>query len=231
MLVPLPGAVVEGDLLVALPLGEVHLPRGDVRLFVLAHFGEGAVDGDQLRAVGERGLHLHVLDHLRDALHHLLPGKHLPPGRHQVGNGPAVPGPLKDMHDQQGHRLGVVEPHPPGPPLLGDIRRHMNHQALLLMRSQVHCHVPAFAPAQNFCPGPACWDRLFAIGAGVKPPRQFTPCHRRSTASALDRSAPTRRGTILITPAEQKRHCSRPAPKRVVAACKSGLAALLKEQP
>ncbi|PNE37734.1 hypothetical protein AOB60_26150 [Streptomyces noursei] len=70
--------------------------------------------------------------------HDPLPAEHLLAGRHEFGDGAAVPGPFEDVHGQQGHGLGVIEQHPTGPALFGDVRCHVNHQTLLLMGSQMH---------------------------------------------------------------------------------------------
>src|SRR3954453_2142147 len=46
--------------------------------------------GHELRPVRERRLDLHVVNHLRDSVHHLRAGKHLRAGLHQLGNRLAV---------------------------------------------------------------------------------------------------------------------------------------------
>ena len=50
-------------------------------------FLDRLVQGDELAAVGEGGLDLHVREHLGDAGHHLVAGQHLPALLHQVRHG------------------------------------------------------------------------------------------------------------------------------------------------
>lgn len=109
-----------------------------VDLGFLRGFREGIVDGDQLGAVRERGLHLNVLDHLWNAVHHLAPAQQLPARVHDVADCLAGTRLLKDVHGQQGHHLGVIEEQATATAPLRHVSRHMDQQALLLVRSQMH---------------------------------------------------------------------------------------------
>src|SRR5690242_8364882 len=63
---------------------------------------------DQLGAVRESRLDLHVVDHLGDALHHLFAREDLCALLHQVSDGPAV---ARTLHDKIGNErdcLGMV---------------------------------------------------------------------------------------------------------------------------
>src|SRR4051812_9302282 len=96
------------------------------------------VDGDQLRAVRERGLDLDVRDHLGNPLHNVLPGQDRGAVAHQVRHGPPVPGPFDQLVGDDGHRLGVVQLEAPPLPPARQISRHDDLELLLLARNQVH---------------------------------------------------------------------------------------------
>ena len=96
------------------------------------------MDRDQLGAVREGRLHLDVLDHLRDAVHHLVTGEHPSARVHDVADRLTVARRFEDVNGQQGHRLGVVQTQPPVAALAGHVGRDVDQQALLLMRSQMH---------------------------------------------------------------------------------------------
>src|SRR6188768_3673692 len=59
-------------------------------LFIACPSADRLVHCDKLGAVGERGFDLDVVDHLGDAIHHLLAGKNLATVAHQFGDAPAV---------------------------------------------------------------------------------------------------------------------------------------------
>jgi hypothetical protein len=52
------------------------------------------MDGDELGAVRERGLHLDVAEHPGHSLHDIVAGQHLGAADHQLGNGATVAGTL-----------------------------------------------------------------------------------------------------------------------------------------
>lgn len=96
------------------------------------------MDGDQLRTVREGRLHLNVLDHLRDAVHHLGPREQMPARVHDVADRLTGARLLEDVHRQQRHRLGVVQKQPRVAAPLRHVGSHMDKQPLLLMGSQMH---------------------------------------------------------------------------------------------
>ena len=63
-----------------------HLARGS---------RDRLVHGDELGAVGEGRLDLHLVDHLGHALHDVVAGEHRAPGLHQLGDAAAVAGALQ----------------------------------------------------------------------------------------------------------------------------------------
>src|SRR6266851_9416015 len=67
------------------------------------------MDGAELGAVGEGRLDLDLVDHVGDALHHLLAAQHLGAVLHQVGDRAAVTRALDDEIADQRHGFGIVE--------------------------------------------------------------------------------------------------------------------------
>ena len=64
----------------------------------------------ELRPVGERGFYLYRVDHLGNAVKHVVAREHLSPSVHEVDHGSTVAGPLMDPRGQEGDRLRVVQP-------------------------------------------------------------------------------------------------------------------------
>ena len=92
--------------------------------------GDRVVDGDELAAVGEGRLDLDVVQHLGDALHHLVGARTARPLDHQVGDPGSVAGPLDHPGREQGDRLGVVEADAARQPVAGDHAGHGEQQLL-----------------------------------------------------------------------------------------------------
>ncbi len=67
--------------------------------------------GDELGAVGEGSLDLHVVDHLGDALHHLSAREDMATARHQLGDAAPVACALDDMLGDECDSLGMIELH------------------------------------------------------------------------------------------------------------------------
>src|SRR5579863_2483994 len=65
------------------------------------------VNGDELSAVRKCRYDLNVVNHLRDAVHHLRTGQHLLAGLHQFGHRAAVACALDDEVGDDGNRLGM----------------------------------------------------------------------------------------------------------------------------
>src|SRR5262245_49272614 len=65
--------------------------------------------GDEFGPVRKCRLHLDVVDHLRDSLHHLRAGQDLGAGLHQVGDRAAIARPFNDEVGDEGDGLGMVQ--------------------------------------------------------------------------------------------------------------------------
>ena len=59
---------------------------GTIAVTGIARSGDRVVQRDELGAVGERRLDLDLVEHLGDALHHVVAGEHVAAGLHQVGD-------------------------------------------------------------------------------------------------------------------------------------------------
>ena len=92
------------------------------------------VDGDELGAVGEGGLDLHLVDHLGDAVHHVVAGQHLRPASIRSATVRPSRAPSSTNDGEDGDRLGVVELQPAGAAVAGDLGGHVDEQPLLLVR-------------------------------------------------------------------------------------------------
>src|SRR5438128_5647301 len=67
------------------------------------------VHGDKLRAVRERRLDLHVVDHFGDSVHHLRAREHPRAGLHQFGHGLPVARAFKNEIGNQRDGFRMVE--------------------------------------------------------------------------------------------------------------------------
>src|SRR5262245_60779036 len=92
----------------------------------------------ELGAVGKRRLDLNLMDHLGNAVHHLLAREHVGAGFHQLGDGPAVARALDDEVGDQRHRLRVIELDPALEPPASYHGRHGDQQLVLFARGEVH---------------------------------------------------------------------------------------------
>ena len=98
--------------------------------------GERVVDGDQLGAVHERALDLHLVQHVRDGGQHVPLAEDATADVHEVGHAEVRPiRPVADELEQHGRderrRLGQVETHAAREPLLregpGGVKRELVH--------------------------------------------------------------------------------------------------------
>ena len=96
------------------------------------------VDRDQLRAVGEGALDLHLLEHLRHAVHDVVPLEDGDAEGHQFGDAPAVADALEDLGGDEGQRLGIVQLEAPPPPPARHLGGGEDQQLVLLSGCQVH---------------------------------------------------------------------------------------------
>src|SRR6185437_14489414 len=94
------------------------------RIFMFTSSADRIVHGDELGPVGERRFHLDVVDHFRNAGHHLRAREHMRAGLHELGDGPAVPRAFHDEIGDQRHRLRMIELDAALEPSARDHRRH-----------------------------------------------------------------------------------------------------------
>src|SRR5262245_52282394 len=67
------------------------------------------VHGDKLGSIRECRFHLHVVDHLGNAVHHLCAGDDVGAGFHQLGDGAAIARTFQDEVGDERDRLWMVE--------------------------------------------------------------------------------------------------------------------------
>src|SRR5207253_7772489 len=67
------------------------------------------VNGDELGAVGERPLDLHLLEHLGHPFHHVVAAEDVEARRHQIRDAPAVANAFEDLGRDERERLRVVQ--------------------------------------------------------------------------------------------------------------------------
>src|SRR5258705_2582586 len=69
----------------------------------------GSVDCDQFHTVRERGLHLHIVQHFRDSLHHVIAADYMRAFFHEVGDAAPISGAFHDRIGNQRDSLGIIE--------------------------------------------------------------------------------------------------------------------------
>ena len=67
------------------------------------------MDDNELDAIGESGIHCHLVHHLGDSFHHVLAREDCSAEAHQVGDAPAVACAFEEFSGDEGYRLRVVE--------------------------------------------------------------------------------------------------------------------------
>ncbi len=107
-------------------------------LEVAVHTRDRRVHREQLRAVGERALDLHLADHPGDAGEHLAQAEQLLPLVHQHGDRLAVADHLEHLRCDQRDRLGVVEAQPAREPALRELAGGGHAHMVELAWRQVH---------------------------------------------------------------------------------------------
>src|SRR5262249_31910233 len=96
------------------------------------------VNGNELGAVDERCLHFHLVDHFRDALHHLIAAENLAAFGHELGDGLAVARAFHHKICDQGDAFGIIEFDASCEPSSRDERRQRDHELVFFARCQVH---------------------------------------------------------------------------------------------
>src|SRR4051794_25029433 len=119
------------------------------------------VDGDELRAVGERGFDLHFVEHLRHAVHDVVAGEHMAGRLHEVGDRTAVTGAFEHVRRQQRHGLGMVQLHASRSTVASDHRGDGQEQALLLVGRDPHSGISIIAAPMS------APDLIAAAGAAI----------------------------------------------------------------
>ncbi len=87
---------------------------------------------------GKCRLDLNVVDHLGDALHHLMGGDHVRAGLHEIGHRPSIAGALHHRVGNQGDRFWVIEFHPPLETSTRHHGCHCNKKLVFFTRCQIH---------------------------------------------------------------------------------------------
>ena len=172
----------------------------------------GAADrlmhGDELGAVGERRLDLDVVDHRRDAVHHLIGGDDMRARLHQLGDRAAVARALDDEIGDQRDRLGMVELDAALEAAARDDRRHGDQQLVFFARRQIHAFPPdgVAGGASKF---------LAVTTKRAAPPGRAAPAWPRSAPRAID-SAKARRSARppCRRSRSRRRRAFRPARRR-----------------
>jgi hypothetical protein len=106
-------------------------------VFTSASF-DWVVDGDELRAVGKRGFHLHFVNHFRDSFHDLLTHENSCAGAHDFGDAFPIAGRFQYFGGEDGDGLDVVEFQAASLAAASEVGGNDDHQLLLLTGCQVH---------------------------------------------------------------------------------------------
>ena len=90
------------------------------------------MNGDELSPVGEGPLDLNLVDHLGNALHHIVPFEDSRAEPHEFSDGFSVPGAFENFRRDQADRLGIVELDAPVLSFSGKLGRDENEELFLL---------------------------------------------------------------------------------------------------
>src|SRR5574342_586549 len=99
---------------------------------------DGMVDCHQLRAIGEGALDLHLLEHLRDAVHDVLPLENGDAEGHEIGDAPTVADAFEHLGGDESQRLRVVQLEATGAPPARHLGGGEDQHLVLLSRGQMH---------------------------------------------------------------------------------------------
>src|ERR1700730_2124965 len=92
------------------------------------------VNRHQLRPIRKRRLHLHLVNHFRDAFHYLFARENLSAETHDFCNAPPVARGFHYLSTQDGHGFYVVEFQSTSLPAPRQIGRERDHQFFLFTR-------------------------------------------------------------------------------------------------
>ena len=99
---------------------------------------DGLVHSDELCAVRKCGFHLNVVDHVGDAVHHLISGDDMRACFHEFGDGAAIACAFHDEIADERDRFGIVELDAALQTLAGDHCGHGDEELVLLARCEIH---------------------------------------------------------------------------------------------
>src|SRR5438128_917175 len=96
------------------------------------------VNGDELRAVGERAFDLNLGNHVRDAVHDGVGGENSRAEAHDLGDRPAVANQLEDFRCEERDRFGMIELQASRAALSRELARGKNEQLVDFAWCEVH---------------------------------------------------------------------------------------------
>ena len=90
--------------------------------------------GDEFCAVGEGGLHLHIVNHFSDAIHHLISAHYMCACLHQLRNALSIARAFNDKVRDEGDGFRIVQLDPALQPLSRNHGRHGYEQLVFFTR-------------------------------------------------------------------------------------------------
>ena len=96
------------------------------------------VHGHELGAVGKRSFDLHLVDHVRDAVHHVIVAEELAAEIHQLGHRSAVADELEDLRRDERDGFGIVQAQAAREPLLRQEAGLVENELVELSGSEMH---------------------------------------------------------------------------------------------
>ena len=86
------------------------------------------VNRHELRPIGKRTLHLHLVNHIRNTGQNIFRTQQLLALVHKYSNGLAIADKLEKLCRDKRHGFGIIETQAPGIPLLREKTRVVQHQ-------------------------------------------------------------------------------------------------------
>src|SRR6516225_4496122 len=159
----------------------------------------------QLRSIRKRRLDLDVVDHFRDAVHHLAAREHVRARLHQLGDGFAVARTFDDEIGDERHRLGMIELDAAFAPPARHHRGHGDEQLVFFTRGQVH-DLPSNLPSPQLSHSRGKGAPRTAASTAMRSWRSASPsaAQSRTAASPFQAETPTwprKRSPSARTPA------------------------------